>query len=92
MRSLVAVYDAGIMAGQFAPELFPVLDLADEGMWEELLEDGTIECISLEEAGLEEDGDGPVFGGFNSGVERLGGGVLEYTAWLMDGELNLEEN
>jgi hypothetical protein len=44
--------------------------------------------VSLEQAGLEEDSQQPLFGNTDGGAERerLDGGVSEYVEWFSDGE------
>lgn len=55
------------------------LDLVDEMQWEDV-----VICISLEEAGLEEDSSWqPVFG--EGSREIPSGGVPEYVDWFLDG-------
>jgi len=51
------------------------------------------EYVTLESVGLEEEQAEPVFGGFytDSTEEHCSGSVYDYTNWLMDGQLNLED-
>ena len=52
-------------------------DLVDEMQWEDV-----VECISLEDAGLEESGSAPSFGG----LSKVANGIYEYTTWFYDGD------
>lgn len=52
--------------------------------WDALCEDGT--CISLEEAGLEEEQDEVYFGAFSRYEWNPAGGVCELVSWFYDGE------
>jgi hypothetical protein len=53
------------------------LDLVDEMQWEDV-----VECMSLEEAGLEEHHSAPMFGG----LATIANGIYAYTSWFYDGD------
>jgi hypothetical protein len=54
-----------------------MFDLVDEMQWEDV-----VEFLSLEEAGLEEEGDEPLHGQYHSNE----GSIYSYTDWFYDGD------